>query len=51
MVYFSQQQANELRSVSEKRRVAMADIVRFAVDRLLSDLRSGQLELPLGLGG
>ena len=50
VVYFPRQQALELRSISEKRRVAMAHIVRFAVDRLLSDLKDGQLELPFGLG-
>ena len=50
VVYFLPQQAYELRSISEKRHVAMANIVRFAVDRLLIDLRSGQFELPLGLG-
>jgi hypothetical protein len=50
VIYFPPQQANELRSISQKRRVAMASIVRFAVDRLLVDLRSGQFELPLGLG-
>jgi hypothetical protein len=50
VVYFPAQQAHELRSISEKRHVAMANIVRFAVDRLLFDLRSGQFQLPLGLG-
>jgi len=50
MVYFPRHQASELRSISEKRHVAMANIVRFAVDRLLSDLKNGQFELPLGLG-
>jgi hypothetical protein len=50
VVYFPRQQASELRSLSEQRRVPMANIVRFAVDRLLSDLSNGQLELPLGLG-
>jgi hypothetical protein len=50
VIYFPRQQANKLRSLSEQRRVPMANIVRFAVDRLLSDVNNGQLELPLGLG-
>lgn len=50
VVYFPRQQASKLRSLSEQRRVPMANIVRFAVDRLLSDLNNGQLELPIGLG-
>jgi len=48
-VYFPRQQANGLRRISEERQVPMANIVRFAVGRLLVDLNSGQLELPLGL--
>jgi hypothetical protein len=49
VVYFPSAQASELRSVSEERHVPMATIVRFALDRLLRDLKHGQLELPLGL--
>jgi predicted DNA-binding protein len=49
VVYFSQEQAERLASVSQRRCVAKADLVRFAVDRLLNQLNSGQLELPLGI--
>jgi Ribbon-helix-helix domain len=48
-IYFPRQQANRLRRLSEQRQVPMANIVRFAIDRLLVDLNNGQLELPLGL--
>jgi hypothetical protein len=48
-VYFTSDQATTLDQVSEERRVAKATLVRFAVERLMTDLRSGQLELPLGL--
>lgn len=49
VVYFSQEQAEGLDSLSRQRRVAKADLVRFAVDRLLNQINSGQLELPLGI--
>lgn len=49
MVYFPRHQANRLRRLSEERHVPMANIVRFAVGRLLTDLNNGQLELPLGI--
>jgi hypothetical protein len=48
-VYFTEDQANRLDRVSGERHVAKATLVRFAVDRLMADLRNGQLELPLGL--
>ena len=49
MIYFPRLQASRLRRLSEDRHVPMANIVRFAVDRLMVDLNNGQLELPLGL--
>jgi hypothetical protein len=48
-VYFSLEQAERLKSLSEERHVAMATLVRIAVDRLFIQLSGGQLELPLGL--
>jgi predicted DNA-binding protein len=49
LVYFPKEQAERLSSVAKERRVAKAELVRVAVGRLLNDLNSGQLELPLGL--
>lgn len=49
MIYFPKEQAVKVRRLSAERHIPMANIVRFAVDRLLSDLNNGQLELPLGL--
>jgi len=43
--------ARELDALSQSRRVAKADLVRVALDRLLVDLRGGQLTLPLGMEG
>lgn len=48
-VYFDQALAHRLHDVSQERRVAKANVVRFAVERLLNQLTTGQLELPLGL--
>jgi hypothetical protein len=48
-LYLSLEQARQLESVSQKRRIPKAAVVRFAVDRLLTQLGSGQLELPLGI--
>ena len=48
-LYLSIEQARELEHLSRERHVAKAAVVRFAVERLLSDLGSGQLELPLGI--
>jgi predicted DNA-binding protein len=49
LVYFPKEEAERLSSVARERRVAKAELVRVAVGRLLNDLNSGQLELPLGL--
>jgi hypothetical protein len=48
-VYLSQELSQALESASVERRVHKSEIVRVAVQRLLNDLKSGQLELPLGL--
>jgi hypothetical protein len=48
-VYFTKEQANQLSFVSRERHVAKSTLVRFAVEQLLNQLTSGQLELPLGL--
>lgn len=49
LVYFPKEEAERLSSVAKERRVAKTELVRVAVGRLLNDLNSGQLELPLGL--
>jgi len=49
LVYFPKEEAERLSIVARERRVAKAELVRVAVGRLLNDLNSGQLELPLGL--
>lgn len=48
-VYFDKALAHRLHFVSLERRVPKATVVRFAVERLLNQLSTGQLELPLGL--
>ena len=48
-LYLSSEQAKQLDILSRQRSVAKAAVVRFAVDRLLTQLGSGQLELPLGI--
>jgi hypothetical protein len=50
-LYLSPQLAQELEWLSHTRRVAKAEVVRVALDRLLLDLRNGQLTLPLGVEG
>ena len=48
-LYLSTEQARQLEHLSRERRVAKAAVVRFAVERLLTELGNGQLELPLGI--
>lgn len=48
-VYLAPELAAQLEALSQKRHVAKATVVRFAVERLINQLNSGQLELPLGL--
>jgi len=50
-LYLSPDLARELEALSRSRRVAKAEVVRVALDRLLLDLRNGQLTLPLGMEG
>jgi hypothetical protein len=49
LVYLADGEAARLTEVARQRHVAKAELVRVAVGRLLNDLSSGQLELPLGL--
>lgn len=48
-VYLNDDLSFALTTACEKRKVHKSDIVRVAVQRLLHDLESGQLELPLGI--
>lgn len=48
-VYLNDNLSLALATTCEKRKVHKSDIVRVAVERLLNDLESGQLELPLGI--
>ena len=48
-VYLDDNLSHALAMTCEKRKVHKSDIVRVAVERLLNDLESGQLELPLGI--
>lgn len=48
-LYLRQEQAVELEAVSRTRHVAKAEVIRLALDRLLEDIRGGQMNLPLGV--
>ncbi len=48
-MYFSVEQAHDLNVISRERRVSKSVIVRFALERLLDQLKSGQLTLPFGV--
>lgn len=48
-VYLNDSLSSALSVACEKRKVRKSDIVRVAVERLLNDLETGQLELPLGI--
>jgi hypothetical protein len=48
-MYFSTEQAKALATISRDRRVSKSTLVRFAVERLIQQLESGQLELPFGV--
>lgn len=48
-VYLNDDLSQALATTCERRKVHKSDIVRVAVERLLNDLESGQLELPLGI--
>lgn len=49
IVYFSEELSGRLNLTASERHVAKANLVRFAVERLLNQLSTGQLELPLGV--
>ena len=48
-VYLSEELTVALNTAAETRKVGKSTIVRIAVERLLGQMNSGQLELPLGL--
>jgi len=48
-VYFNERLSQALSAAAEERRIGKSAIVRIAVERLLQQLESGQLDLPLGL--
>jgi metal-responsive CopG/Arc/MetJ family transcriptional regulator len=48
-VWLNEDLSNALATASERRKVDKSEIVRVAVKRLLNDLETGQLELPLGI--
>ncbi len=48
-IYFTDEQANGLRSLAQERHISKTALVKFAVDEMLRGLQSGQLELPLGV--
>jgi hypothetical protein len=48
-LYFTAEQAEALAAISRTRRVSKSTVIRFAVERLLKQIESEQLELPLGL--
>jgi hypothetical protein len=48
-LYLSASQANALSTISDRRQVPKSTLVRYAVERLLSDLENGQLKLPIGI--
>lgn len=48
-LYLRPEQARELDTVSRTRHVPKSEIIRLGLDRLLDDLRGGQMNLPLGV--
>lgn len=48
-VYLDNSLNSRLNATSKERRVGKSSIIRLAVERLLTELESGQLELPLGI--
>jgi hypothetical protein len=49
LVYLPNEEADRLASIARERRVTKTELVRVAVGRLINQLNSGQLELPLGV--
>ena len=48
-LYLRAEQAQELEAVSRNRHVPKSELIRLGLDRLLDDLRGGQMNLPLGV--
>jgi hypothetical protein len=48
-VYLSTELSAALTATSKSRKVDKSTLVRTAIERLLADLESGQLNLPLGI--
>lgn len=48
-VYLDKSLNNRLNATSKERHVGKSSIIRLAVERLLTQLESEQLELPLGI--
>jgi predicted DNA-binding protein len=48
-VYLDNSLNSRLNATSKERHVGKSSIIRLAVERLLTQLESGQLELPLGI--
>jgi hypothetical protein len=48
-VYLDETLNRRLNATSKERHVGKSSIIRLAVERLLTQLDSGQLDLPLGL--
>ena len=48
-VYLDETLNERLNTTSKERRVGKSSIIRLAVERLLAQLESGQLDLPLGI--
>lgn len=48
-VYLDETLNDRLNATSKERHVQKSSIIRLAVERLLTQLESGQLELPLGI--
>jgi hypothetical protein len=48
-IYFSAEQARALAALSRERRVSKSTVLRFALERLFEQLKSGQLKFPFGM--
>ncbi len=48
-MYFSAEQSQALATIARDRRVSKATLVRFAVERLLEQIESGEFNFPLGV--
>jgi hypothetical protein len=48
-VYLSEDMTAALNAISSQRKVDKSEVVRTAIQRLLTDIANGQLNLPLGI--